>query len=293
MKQENIPALRRRRATTREILKTLTASGCLILTATGCRDDGEDSTSQSATNPEVACADNEDNDDDSLVDCDDLDCAASPDCVDSFGRADGGDTGDMHFGAIVNSTATYYDADGSGACMFDPSPNDLDVAALTELNWSSAAWCGACADVHGPDGSVRIRIVDRCPECPDGHLDLSPQAFEQIAELHLGRIDITWQFVACNVSGPVTYKYKDGSNEWWTAVQVRNHRLPITAFEWSKDGNEWHQAVRTDYNYFLAEGGFGDESVQVRITAIDGQVLADELPPVQSELAVEGHAQFD
>jgi expansin (peptidoglycan-binding protein) len=147
--------------------------------------------------------------------------------------------------------------------------------------------------VTGPNGSVRIRIVDQCPECPHGNLDFSPEAFDKIADRTAGRVPITWQFVACDVQGPLAYKYKDGANEWWTAVQVRNHRLPVSTLEWSKDGGAtWNPTERQDYNYFLDDGGFGPDAVRVRITAVDGQVIEDDLPPVQAELVVEGTSQF-
>jgi expansin (peptidoglycan-binding protein) len=50
--------------------------------------------------------------------------------------------------------------------MFDPSPDDMNVAALSSQQWDGSAWCGACAEVTGPSGSVRVRIVDLCPEKP-------------------------------------------------------------------------------------------------------------------------------
>jgi expansin (peptidoglycan-binding protein) len=188
--------------------------------------------------------------------------------------------------------ATYYDfADGSGACMFDPSPDDLDVAALNAVEYSNAAYCGACAHVEGPSGEVTVRLVDLCPECQAGHLDLSPVAFEQIAALELGRVDITWTLTACDVSGPVAYKYKDGSNPWWTGVQVRNHRYPITRLEVDK-GSGFVEVERTEYNYFVDESGFGSDAVTVRITATTGETLVDTLPPVEAELVVDGAAQF-
>jgi len=212
-------------------------------------------------------------------------------CGDSGEGGGGADWTEV--GETVTGVATYYDfADGSGACMFDPSPEDMNVAALNAVQWSGSAWCGACADITGPNGNVRVRIVDLCPECDHGHLDLSPQAFDQIAERRLGRVDITWQFVACDVRGNVSYKYKDGSNEWWTAVQVRNHRLPIESLEWSPDGTTWNPTSRQDYNYFLAEGGFGPNPVKVRVTALDGQTIEDDLPAVQADLEVEGGSQF-
>ncbi|MBU1239372.1 hypothetical protein KJ865_06655, partial [Myxococcota bacterium] len=108
----------------------------------------------------------------------------------------------------------------------------------------------------------------------------------------LGRVDITWQFVPCDTTGPVSYKYKDGANQWWTAIQVRNHRLPIVSLKWSTDGTTWHSTTRQDYNYFIDSGGFGADPVRIRIEAVDGQILEDELPAVQAELEVDGAAQF-
>jgi expansin len=201
--------------------------------------------------------------------------------------------GGVDIGEEQKGIATYYDfADGSGACLFDATPEDLDVAALNAEEFSSAAYCGACARVVGPEGTVTVRLVDMCADCNSGHLDLSPSAFEKIAPLEAGRVDITWSIVSCAVGGPVAYKFKDGSNAWWTAVQVRNHRLPITKFEVDK-GEGFVELPRTEYNYFLDESGFGEQSVQVRITASDGQTLVDTLPPVQEYVVTDGKAQFE
>ena len=202
-------------------------------------------------------------------------------------------TSTVALGEQRSGEATYYDfADGDGACMFGPSPNDLNVAALNSPDYSNAAWCGGCADVSGPNGNVRVRIVDRCPECPSGNLDLSPQAFSRIAPLERGRVAITWSFVACDVTGTVSYRYKDGSNQWWTAVQVANHRRPIARFEVSDDGSSFRDVPRESYNFFVDESGFGPNPVTIRITSVDGQVLSDTLPSVKENLVVDGDAQF-
>jgi len=214
------------------------------------------------------------------------------DAADGWGGSDGS-TSEVPIGEEQAGIATYYDfADGSGACMFEPTPDDLDVAALNAEQFSQAAYCGACAHVAGPDGEVTVRLVDLCPECKAGHLDLSPSAFEKIAPLSAGRVDVSWTLVSCDVTGPVAYQYKDGSNQWWTAVQVRNHRYPITKFEVDQ-GDGFSELPRSDYNYFLAESGFGPGSVQVRITASTGETLVDTLPPVQEYLVTEGTAQFE
>ncbi|HTJ80909.1 MAG TPA: expansin EXLX1 family cellulose-binding protein, partial [Polyangiaceae bacterium] len=80
--------------------------------------------------------------------------------------------------------ATYYDfADGSGNCSFPATPDDLMVGAMNHTDYADSAVCGACADVTGPNGTVHIRIVDQCPECPQGNIDLSPEAFAVISPL--------------------------------------------------------------------------------------------------------------
>src|ERR1044071_905274 len=194
-----------------------------------------------------------------LVVCSALAVACSSDPAEG-GGGPGGNSGPppppVSLGGTRTGDGTYYAADGSGACSFDASPGDLMVAALNAQDWAGSNWCGACADVEGPNGKVRIRIADECPECKSGDLDLSPQAFEKLAPLDRGRIPISWTFAACDQSGPLRYRFKDGANAYWTAVQVQNSRLPITKFEWSKDGTAWKAITRTDYNYFLDEGGF-------------------------------------
>jgi len=211
----------------------------------------------------------------------------------SGGSTSSGNSGGMAFGDRRSGEATYYAATGAGACMFDPSPNDLMVAALNAPDWSGSAWCGACARVDGPMGTITVRIVDLCPECQTGDLDLSPEAFEQIAPIEQGRVGIDWTYVSCNVTGPVEYRYKDGTNPWWTAVQVLNHALPIASLEWSADGSAFHPATRQDYNYFLDASGFGDNPISVRISAVDGQTLTDALPRPQELLVTPGEAQFE
>ncbi len=200
----------------------------------------------------------------------------------------------QNFGETHTSVATYYTtADGSGACLFDKDTSDTQIAALDSSVWANSAWCGACVDITGPMGNtIRVRIVDECPTCVTDQLDLHPGAFSELAPMSEGRIPITWTFVACDVTGPVQYKYKDGSNAYWTAVQVRNSRYPISKFESSQDGSTWVEAARQDYNYFLNDKGFGTGMAHVRITAESGEVLEDTLPAVQENAITAGAAQF-
>ena len=157
--------------------------------------------------------------------------------------------------------------------------------------WNNSAVCGECFAVTGPKGSVTVRIVDQCPECETGHLDLSQSAFAKIADVSAGNVPITWQVVECNVTGPVVYHYKDGTSQYWTAIQVRNSRLPVTSLE-IQSGGSFSAVDRLDYNSFVDANGAGAGQVTVRITSIDGQQLVDTLTPPASDISVTGGAQF-
>jgi len=176
---------------------------------------------------------------------------------------------------IQEGMATYYHATGDGACLFGPSPNDLMVAAMNAEEYDNAAYCGAYVHVVGPEGAVVVRIVDLCPGCEAGHLDLSLQAFDLIGEVSQGIIPVTWQLVSPELTGPVAYHFKDGSNQWWTAVQIRNHRNPIAKFEYQTDGGQWVTVPRTSYNYFVEASGMGPGPYSFRVTDSYGNVLTD------------------
>jgi expansin len=226
-------------------------------------------------------------------------------CSDSAGQGDG-DGDDGGTGGSTGSGAsacadvatfegegTYYAATGDGACSFGVSAdNPLLVGAMNAPDYDNSNVCGACAHIQGPDGEVTVRIVDLCPECAHGDIDLSPAAFEKLAPLEKGRIPISWQFVPCAVSGSIVYHFKEGSNQWWTAVQVRNHRFGIAKFEWKSDDGVWHDVPRVDYNYFVDAGGMGPGPYTFRVTDVEGGVVEDSGITFVEAGDVAGKAQF-
>lgn len=195
--------------------------------------------------------------------------------------------GDSHSGE-----ATFYEATGEGNCSFDAS-TDLMVAAMNKSDYAAASMCGAYVAVTGPEGMVIVRIVDKCPGCAQGDIDLSRQAFAKIADPAAGRVPITWQIVAGPVTEPVAYRYMKGSSRYWTAIQVRNHRLPISKLEiMPKDRTDWINVERRAYNYFVYPTPIAAGPVRVRVTALTGVTLLDMLPEPQSSVLVQGAAQF-
>lgn len=197
----------------------------------------------------------------------------------SSSSSSGGSSGGSTFSTEQKSgIATFYDATGEGSCSFDASPNDLDVVALNLPEFAKAASCGSCIRVQGAKGAVTVRVTDSCPGCEQNHLDLSAQAFKKIDDPVKGRVKITYQTVACDVSGNMSYRYKEGSSQYWTAIQVRNHRLPVAKLEVKKNG-AYVELPRTDYNYFVDAKGAGKQpQLDIRITAADGQVVEDTIP---------------
>lgn len=211
----------------------------------------------------------------------------------------GGDTGDgTPPGGACDQPAggsgdgTYYDATGAGNCSFDATPNDLMVAAMNAVDYGTADWCGACVEVQGPNGSAVVRIVDQCPECAKGALDLSPQAFAMLSPLEAGRIPITWHEVACNVSGPIEYHFKDGANAYWTAIQIRNHRYPIASLEAKDPSGTFRSIERLEYNYFVQSDGLGPGPYTLRVTDDHGHSVEDNDVALGDNVTREGNSQL-
>jgi expansin (peptidoglycan-binding protein) len=195
-------------------------------------------------------------------------------------------------GKTETGDGTYYGATGGGACSYDPSPGNLMVAAMNAPQWQNSAVCGTCVDVTGPKGTTTVRIVDLCPECKSGDLDLSEQAFVQIADKSAGRVKITWTPVACAVSGPIGIHFKDGSNAWWMAVQIRQSRLPIKNIE-LQQGSNWINLKQESYNYYVADSPDpGPGPYTFRITASSGQQIVESGIPLKPDQTVTGTQQF-
>jgi expansin (peptidoglycan-binding protein) len=195
-------------------------------------------------------------------------------------------------GPVHDGVATYYDADGSGNCSFPAAPGDPLVAAMNDADYAASAVCGACVAIDGPDGKATVRIVDRCPECPPGHIDLHPDAFAMLADPQLGVVPISWAYVPCPVAGNIAYHFKEGSNQWWTAVQVRNHRNAVASFEYRDAMGDWKPVERVDYNFFIDMSGMGPGPYSFRVTDVYGNVLEDAGVPFVEAGESPGGGQF-
>jgi expansin len=188
--------------------------------------------------------------------------------------------------------ATVYEAaDGNGACLFGPS-DDMMIAAMNETDYEASKACGAYVLVRAANGaSVTVRITNLCPlPCAPGQLDLSEQAFAELADPMLGRIPITWSLLSPGTADTISIRYKDGSSQWWCGIQVIDHRNPVAKLE-VETGGGWQPLPRTGYNYFLSENGAGCGGA-IRITDIYGERLTVSGLAVRADVVQPTGVQF-
>jgi len=183
---------------------------------------------------------------------------------------------------------TYYGTTNgkSGACSVYPRPsfmNGLTTVAINNPQWLGSATCGMCVQVTGtgsgsganPVTGTFIAVVDDlCPECLTGSLD--------IARNSDGRWGINWVAVDCPVKGGLTYFFQ-GSNPYYLKMQVGNHRVPVKAVQFQKNG-KWYNGQRTSDNFWNPVGYPYPASfpLNVRVQGVNGQWVSDVVPIIST-----------
>jgi expansin (peptidoglycan-binding protein) len=174
-------------------------------------------------------------------------------------------------GAVVHGQATHYgSASTGGNCMFPTIPaSRFTVAAGPDL-YAAGAACGGYVSIMGPHRTILAKIDNKCPECGPGHLDLSDEAFAALAPLGKGLIPITYRLVTNPpVAGGLTFVVKSGSSRYWLGLLVDNAGNRLRSVE-IQAGSRWQALSRSDYGYWLANGGAGTGPFTVRVTDVAG-----------------------
>ncbi|RHZ82889.1 hypothetical protein Glove_103g76 [Diversispora epigaea] len=104
---------------------------------------------------------------------------------------------DLFYGDI-----TFYNL-GLGACGTVNSDSELACAIpgsqfdqfTPNGNPNMNAKCGTFVKVTRGNKSVVVKVVDRCAGCKFGDIDLSPAAFNQLADPAEGRVQGCWEFI--------------------------------------------------------------------------------------------------
>ncbi|MBQ4533916.1 MAG: hypothetical protein IJA18_01815 [Ruminococcus sp.] len=199
-------------------------------------------------------------------------------------------------GTVHTGEGTFYGGGYEGGCaMLDPVSRDYWIVAMNLADYNDAQLAGAYLEVTGELGTINMLVTDLLPEGKKGDLDLYVDAFPLIAPAEKGRVPVSWKIVPLDSAenAPVSYKYKEGTMEFWCGIQVRNHRYPITRLEYLDENGEFQEIKRRPYNYFESDK-MGAGPFTFRITDIYGQMIIDENIPLSYDDTeiIQGHVQF-
>jgi expansin (peptidoglycan-binding protein) len=174
-------------------------------------------------------------------------------------------------GGTSAGTATHYVLSGTGNCSYPSPPADGLFVALSPSQYDGAAACGSYVELSGPDGSVTAEVIDQCPPCATGHVDLSEAAFSRIAPLSAGLVSVSYRTVADPaLAGPISLRVKEGSSPYWLALLAQNTGNPLASVQVAGPSGGWQNLTRADYNYWLAASGAGPGPFTVRLTDTAG-----------------------
>jgi expansin (peptidoglycan-binding protein) len=259
-------------------------------TNTAQTDSGTDTKAAQTDSDTDTSATQTDSDTDTSATQTDSDTDTTSDAADTAQTQDS--NGNVSDSEIHYGEATYYGATGEGALGFDAT-DDRMITAMNTIDLYGLDAAGAYVKVTGPEGTITVKVVDELPEQREGALDLSQEAFAMIADPIDGIVPIQWQFVDGDVEGPIQYKFKEGSNEYWTAIQIRNHRTRIAKVEVQNEDGSWETLNRETYNYFTSsDGGMGAGPYNIRVTDVNGSVIEDTNVPFSPGSVVDGESQF-
>ena len=199
-------------------------------------------------------------------------------------------------GTIHTGEGTFYGGGYTGGhAMLDPVSHDYWIVAMNHYDYNEAQLAGAYLEVTGELGTIKMLVTDELPEGKKGDLDLYTDAFPLIAPVEKGRVPVSWKIIPLDTAenAPISFKYKEGSTEFWCGVQVRNHRYPITKLEYLNEDGVFVEIPRRPYNYFESRD-MGKGPFTFRITDIYGQVVIDEDIPLSYDDTeiIQGHVQF-
>jgi expansin len=174
--------------------------------------------------------------------------------------------------STTSGEATHYVLQsGGGNCSYRAPPADQLYVALPPSQYGAASACGSYLDVTGPDGSVQVEVVDRCPECQTGHIDLSDQAFARIAPLAAGLVQVSYHtIVNPHLSAPLSFLVKEGSSAYWLALLPIGTGDPVASLQVRTSTGGWRDLAHASYNYWLAASGMGPGPFTVRLTDTAG-----------------------
>jgi len=154
--------------------------------------------------------------------------------------------------------------------------------------------CDDCIFIKtGQSRQIVARVVTYGDTNQPGDIDVSPSVY---AALNTGEYPraMTWQFAKCPAdTGMLLYEFQTGANEWWTSLWVRNALVPVSKVEVQSTNHKTFVTMARGTDGTLTDAsGFGAGSFTLRITAMDGQVIADTQPSFSPGQIIVSARQF-
>lgn len=201
-------------------------------------------------------------------------CAATltPAGTAAIAQTAGGAAGSPASGPVMRGRAYFYNpGDGDGSCSFGPLPAAGLYASVGPAQYAGGAACGSYLDVTGPDGTVRAEVVDLCPGCSGGGLDMSEAAFGRVASTAAGTAEVSYRVVRDpRLPGPLELRLAQTASPGWLAVQVLNTGNPLRSVQVTWPGARWKRLVLSSDDYWAAPAGAGPGPFRFRVTDTAG-----------------------
>ncbi|RYP37537.1 hypothetical protein DL767_002845 [Monosporascus sp. MG133] len=95
---------------------------------------------------------------------------------------------------------TYYDPEGApGACGGRHLGSDKVVSVpLSHYgnypNPNNCPSCGKTMRIHRNGKTTTAKVVDKCKGCAGDRIDVTKAVFSDLADLNLGRVQVTWEW---------------------------------------------------------------------------------------------------
>ncbi|KAJ9065822.1 hypothetical protein DSO57_1015453 [Entomophthora muscae] len=186
------------------------------------------------------------------------------------------------------------DSDGSGKCTF-PTDSFKQWASIGPSVFKKSQNCGACINITNTESgkSTVAHVVDICPGCGKDDLNLNPAAYDSIGDRTFGSLPISWSVVRCSdVTGNILYVWEAGSDQWHSAIQIRNHAEAVASLAYSKSKTgPWKEFTRREDNYFITSNI--TTPVFFNLTSTSGKSIIDSnMATLEKGGLVTSSAQF-
>lgn len=168
------------------------------------------------------------------------------------------------------------------------------IAGVSNELSEGGALCDACIRIDtGRGESIVARLVTYGVHQSPGDIDVSPSVF---AAIHQGEFPraMEWSLTPCPDAGNILYEFQSAANPFWMSLWIRNARLPIVKAEAKRPGEAgFTELSRGPDGTLTRADGVGDGAFTIRLTAIDGQVIEDELEGWSAGAVADSGEQFD